>query len=207
MNNLDENMNMVASFEEFCKKYTENIFTKLTSIDVTKLKKVVEKLEGCYKNKNTIFLIGNGGSASTCSHMANDIGVGVYKNSNKPKPFKIMSLTDNIPIITAITNDDNYENIFVRQLEMYYQEGDILIAISASGNSPNLVKAVNWVRKYGGDVVSFVGFDGGILKELSDISIHIKSEKGEYGVVEDIHLITNHLISLWLQQNINTDVK
>jgi len=110
-----------------------------------------------------------------------------------------LALTDNVPLITAIGNDDGYENIFVNQLRVHYREGDKLIVISASGNSPNVVRAAEWVKQKGGRVIGLIGFDGGKLKEICDIIIHVETPKGEYGPVEDIHTILDHLVANWLQ--------
>jgi D-sedoheptulose 7-phosphate isomerase len=101
--------------------------------------------------------------------------------------------------LTAIGNDAGHENLFVYQLRIHYRPGDKLIAISASGNSPNVVEAARWVKKRGGRVVGLVGFDGGELKRLADVVIHAKTPKGEYGPVEDIHIIMDHLFYSWLK--------
>ena len=105
----------------------------------------------------------------------------------------------------AIANDDGYESLFVNQLRVHYRHGDKLVAISASGNSPNVIAAAEWVRKQGGVVMSLVGFDGGKLKDISDIVIHVKSEEGEYGPVEDIHMIMDHLLANWLQYKVQRE--
>ena len=101
--------------------------------------------------------------------------------------------------MTAIANDTGYENLFAYQLRIHYRPGDKLVAISASGNSPNVVEAARWVKKRGGRVVGLVGFDGGELKRLSDVVIHVETQKGEYGPVEDIHMVVEHLIYTWLR--------
>jgi len=102
----------------------------------------------------------------------------------------------------AVANDTGYENIFVNQLRIHYRKGDKLVAISASGNSPNVVVAAEWVKKQGGAVIALVGFDGGKLKEIGDVVVQVKAVKGEYGPVEDIHMILDHLVSYWLQYQI-----
>ena len=95
-----------------------------------------------------------------------------------------------------------YENIFINQLKIHYKEGDCLIVISASGNSPNVLKAVEWVRSKGGKIIGFLGFTGGELLSLCDVSIHIKTKPGEYGPVEDAHLIMNHILAHWFQNKL-----
>jgi D-sedoheptulose 7-phosphate isomerase len=134
--------------------------------------------------------------------MANDLGFDIVKKANTDIPFKVLSLTDNNSVVTAISNDVGYENVFVNQLKVHYRTGDILIVISASGNSPNLIRAVEWVKGRRGKSVALVGFDGGKLKQLCDVSLHFQSEKGEYGPVEDAHLALNHILAHWFQNKL-----
>jgi D-sedoheptulose 7-phosphate isomerase len=166
----------------------------------------VEEMENTRKQHNSIFFIGNGGSAATASHMANDFGIGVHKNGDQ-EPFRVLSLTDNVATMTAVANDHGYDNLFVGQLRTLYRKGDMLVAISASGNSPNVIAAAEWVKARGGKVIGLVGFDGGRLKEICDIRIHIKTRKGEYGPVEDVHIILEHLIHSWLLDRVRKEVK
>ena len=131
--------------------------------------------------------------------MANDLGFDIKKKTKVKKTFKIISLNDNTAVVTAIANDIGYENIFLKQLEIHYKKGDKILIFSASGNSENLLKAAKWIKKKGGRVISILGFDGGKLKKISDLSVHIKTEKGAYGPVEDIQLIINHIFAHWFQ--------
>jgi len=109
--------------------------------------------------------------------------------------------------MTAIANDDGYDNLFVNQLKIHYRDGDKLVVISANGNSRNVVAAAEWVKQCTGRTISIVGFDGGKLKDTCDIVIHVKTEKGECGPVEDIHMIIDHLISNWLICKLKTEGK
>ena len=168
------------------------------------IKKKIEKfeklLESARKKRQTIFIAGNGGAAATSITMANDLGFDILKKTNVEKAFKIQSLNDNPSVLTAIANDTGYENIFLNQLKIYYKSGDILVLLSASGNSLNLVKACNWVNKKGGKTIGILGFDGGKLLRKCDLTIHIKTEKNEYGPVEDAQLILNHILAHWFQK-------
>ena len=146
-----------------------------------------------------IFFIGNGGSAATASHFANDISIGT-RVSHTDKPFKAMSLTDNMAVITAVGNDDGYEHIFTKQLQNFAKTGDVLVAISASGNSPNIIHTVEYAKTKGLKVIGLTGFDGGKLRELSDIRIHVQTRKGEYGPVEDVHMFVDHLIGTYFNR-------
>ena len=198
--NINKLANSSKSLEHFSKSYIDYLNNLLLSIDFSKLKKLSKILLTARKNKNTIFVIGNGGSASTASSMANDLGFDILKKTRTNKPFKFLSLTDNSPVLTAISNDTGYENVFLNQLKIHFKKGDIAILISASGNSKNLILAANWIKKKGGTIFSLLGFDGGRLKKISNDYLLIKSAKGDYGPVEDSHLIVNHILAHWFQK-------
>lgn len=205
MNNIERLFNESEDIGQFIKGYYDYLFILLKSIDVKEIIAFAEEMEKARNGGNTVFFIGNGGSAATASHMANDFGIDVLKKGGSDLPFRAMSLTDNSSVMLAIANDDGYERLFVNQLRVHYRPGDKLVAISASGNSPNVVTAAEWVKKQGGAVMSLVGFDGGRLKDISDVVIHVKSEKGEYGPVEDIHMIMDHLLANWLQYKVQIE--
>ena len=118
------------------------------------------------------------------------------------RAFRVLSLVDNNSVVTAIANDVGYENIFINQLKIHYRSGDSIILISASGNSPNILKAAEWVKSKGGTIIGFLGFTGGKLIDLCDAKIHVQSEPGEYGPVEDAHLIMNHILAHWFQNKL-----
>lgn len=203
MNNIERIYSESVDATQFARGYLNYLTKLMTQLDVATIASVIEELETARKQQNTIFIVGNGGSASTASHMANDIGMDVLKKGLIEQPFRAHALTDNMSLLTAIANDDGYQNIFVNQLRIYYRTGDKLIAISASGNSPNVVAAAEWVKERGGKVIGFVGFDGGKLKEISDLAIHVSTPKGEYGPVEDLHMVLDHLIANWLQYKVS----
>jgi D-sedoheptulose 7-phosphate isomerase len=140
----------------------------------------------------TLYTAGNGGSASTASHMATDLGVGSLRRRN---PLRVMSLVDNAAVLTATANDLNFDQIFAQQLRLLAKKGDFFICFSASGNSQNLINAVEEAKKQGTITISITGFDGGTLRTLADHNIHIESEIGSYGVVEDVHSTVSHLIT------------
>lgn len=198
MNNIERMASEASNIQQFAKNYFSYIAKLLNEIDTDAIAAFIEELELSSKKGDTIFIAGNGGSASTASHMANDIGLDVMKKSDADYPFRLLALTDNVPVMTSIGNDNGYDNIFLYQLKMLYKPGDKLIVISASGNSPNVVVAAQWVKQQGGIVIGLVGFDGGRLKDICDITIHVKTPKGEFGPVEDIHMIMDHLIANYL---------
>lgn len=177
--------------KSFFTTYAQRLKTLLDNID----KDVVSSLVLCLEKtigRSKIYVIGNGGSAATASHMVNDWGVGLRRRGIIN--FDITSLADNTASITAIANDIGYENIFYMQLEGLLKKEDVVIAISCSGNSPNITKAVEYAKEVGATVIGVTGFDGGKLKELSDINFHVDAPKGEYGLVEDMHMILDHMI-------------
>ena len=199
MNSIEESLNKAKSVEEFSADYFSYLFEVLKRIDGRELRKLVEELSKARINEKNIFIAGNGGSASTATTMANDLGFDILKKTGTDTTFRIFSLVDNSSVLTAISNDVGYENIFINQLKIHFRKGDLLIVISASGNSPNLIKAAKWVKEKRGKVIGFLGFKGGKLLSLSDIKIHLETKEGEYGPVEDGHLILNHVLAHWFQ--------
>jgi D-sedoheptulose 7-phosphate isomerase len=151
---------------------------------------VIDSLQQARSKGSQIFILGNGGSASTASHFTCDLA----KNTRQEglPHFRVIGLTDNMAMFSALANDEGYENVFSEQLASLVRPGDIVIAISASGNSKNVINAVEVAHRYEATVVGFTGFDGGRLRQLADINIHVNSNIIEH--VEDIHLMLEHLI-------------
>lgn len=201
-NNINLIANNSSSIELFAKQYIIYLNKLLLKLDFKKINKLKNILLNARKKNRNIFILGNGGSAATASTMANDLGFDILKKTGTTKPFKFFALTDNSPVITAISNDTGYQNIFLNQLKIHFRKGDVAILISASGNSKNLILANKWIKKMKGKTFSLLGFDGGILKKISDDYILVNSEKNDYGPVEDSHLIINHILAHWFQQNL-----
>ena len=202
MNNLEKAYGRVNSIGQFSREYFLYLSKVLESIDEVEINKLGDLFESAREDNNTIFVAGNGGSSTTATTMANDIGFDILKKTGVDKAFKILSLVDNNSVVTAIANDVGYENIFINQLKIHYRDGDSIILISASGNSPNILKAAEWVKNKGGKIIGFLGFTGGKLIDLCDVKIHVQSESGEYGPVEDAHLIMNHILAHWFQNKL-----
>jgi len=202
MNNLNQAYNEVSTIGQYSKKYFSYLGKVLESIDEDEINKLGDLFESAREGSNTIFVAGNGGSSTTATTMANDIGFDILKKTGTDKAFRVLSLSDNNAVITAIANDVGYENIFINQLKIHYRPGDSILFISASGNSPNIIKAAEWVKDKGGAIIGFLGFTGGKLIDLCDVKIHVQSESGEYGPVEDAHLIMNHILAHWFQNKI-----
>jgi len=198
-NKMDEIFETNRKPADFAKQYGAYLSEVLSGLDYQEIGRMMEAVLEARNNGTHIFFIGNGGSAATASHFANDISIGTRVN-HTDKPFKALALTDNMAAITAVANDDGYEHIFTKQLQNFAKKGDLLVAISASGNSPNVIQAVQWAKEKGLKVVGLTGFDGGKLRELSDIKIHVQTRKGEYGPVEDVHMFVDHLLGSYLNR-------
>mgnify|MGYP003977094471 FL=1 len=183
--------------ESFGVEYIDYLCNILKSISMNQIKDFVNILLNARENGSNIYFIGNGGSAATASHFANDIAIGTKEFK---KPFRVISLCDNNAIITAIGNDYGFEKIFSQQLEVLLQEKDVVVAISASGNSINLLNAFDVAKRKGATTVGLSAFDGGTLKEKADISVHVPTNNGEYGPAEDAHMVLDHLVSNYLER-------
>lgn len=180
-------------------RYKEKINDLFSVLDVRVLEKVIQALLTAFQEDRTVFIAGNGGSAATASHIHEDFVF--YSRHFARKRPRIISLTNNIAFITAISNDIGYEEIFVEQMRSIFKPGDVIIVISASGNSNNVIKAAEYAKENGGTSIAWVGFTGGKLREICDLCIHTPNAKGDYGPIEDMHLALGHLIISYLSSN------
>ena len=182
---------------DYAKDYLRYLAKVMSELDIVQISDFMDALDNARMKGRRIFIAGNGGSAATATHLANDLAMVSIKTGQRA--FKVMALTDNSAIMTAIANDLDYDDIFVEQLKINYEKEDLLIVISASGNSPNVIKAAQWVKDNSGQVLGLLGFDGGRLRNICDIMVLVNTPTGEYGPVEDIHLVINHLLANWFQ--------
>lgn len=180
----------------FARGYIAHLVDVLQRLDCHGIARVMDLFLRARSSGNTIFLLGNGGSAATSDHFANDLGFSASPEGHKP--FRAVSLTSNASVLTCLANDLGYENVFTWQLRNLMRPGDVVVGISASGNSPNAVNALQYAAENGGIPVAIVGFDGGRMKSMAHYSIHVETRKGEYGPVEDVHMVLDHLISNYL---------
>ena len=178
----------------FAREYLSGLRQLIEKVDERTIAALIGELQRAFDANRQIFIIGNGGSAATASHMACDLAKTVLgKITDKAqKRFRVMSMTDNTPMITALGNDLGYEHIFTEQLVLYAKRNDLLLVISASGNSPNIVKAVELANEMGLRTAGMLGFDGGKVKSLLDTVVHVPDFS--YGYVEDLHMVIDHLI-------------
>jgi D-sedoheptulose 7-phosphate isomerase len=188
--------NANGSGSDYARAYTDHLISVLKGLDFEAVGQVIDLFRKARSKGSTIFFLGNGGSAATAAHFANDLGFGASPEGKTP--IRSLSLTCNSSFVTCLANDIGYENIFSWQLKNLMRPGDIVVAISASGNSPNAVNALEYAGRHGGIPVALVGFDGGKLKDLAEYCIHVTTNKGEYGPVEDVHMVMDHLISTFL---------
>ena len=175
----------------------------LDQVDLDAIERVVELLRVAGENGGMIYVAGNGGSAATASHWVNDLGKATKQSGCKP--MRVMCLSDNVSWLTALANDEGYERVFAGQIENFVQPDDIVVVISASGNSSNLVKAVELAKSRGVLTIGFLGFDGGILKDMVDEYIWLPTEKGFYQLAEDGHAMLCHIITTCLMQNFSSN--
>lgn len=185
----------------FADAYLDHLRLVLRRLDTAEIGRFIETLLDARERGATIFLIGNGGSAATASHWANDLALGTNAYEH---PFRALSLTDNVSVLTALGNDLGYDEIFVRQLRILGKKGDVLVGISASGNSPNLLKAFEHSLSVGIKTIAITGFDGGKMKTIADEGIHVPTAPGEYGPAEDVHMVLNHLVCAYLMRLVRT---
>lgn len=203
MNTLEEIFKESSLQADYFRKYGDYVQKLISEIDIGSVKRVVDCFLEARKNDKTIYFAGNGGSASTASHFAQDMSeVG---RKIRGKGFRAQSINDNASAMTAISNDYGYDQMFSLQIQHSFNSGDLLVVISASGNSPNVIKAVELAKERGGRTAALVGFDGGRLAQICDHVVHIKSQKGEYGPVEDVHLILNHMIVSYLMMELKKE--
>jgi D-sedoheptulose 7-phosphate isomerase len=198
MNKIEQLYADAPSGDRFARGYLDYLTHVIGQLEVASIADFIDVLMQARDRGARIFFIGNGGSAATASHFANDVAIGTQ---SWEKPFRAMSLTDNVAILTAVGNDYGYEEIFVRQLKTLMMPGDVVVAISASGNSTNVVRAIEYANANGGSTVALTGFDGGVLKQIAGLCVHVPTSKGEYGPVEDVHMILDHLVGAFLLQS------
>lgn len=180
-------------------QYLNDVIAAGHAVDLQCIQKAVDLLAHAYRQNRTVFVIGNGGSAANASHFAQDLSKGAIPSLDG-KRFRVLSLTDNMPFITAVANDLGYDRVFEFQLRQFAHPGDVLIAISGSGNSPNVLKAASWARKARVKVVGVTGFDGGRLIRMSDHKIHVPC--GNMCKVEAVHGILFHMIADLLKERL-----
>jgi D-sedoheptulose 7-phosphate isomerase len=189
-------MNRDDSLYQAVCSYFSQVADILQDLPVEILERVIYRLEEARWQRQQVFTCGNGGSAATASHLACDLAKGALA-PNKP-PIKALCLSDNVSLLTAWANDVSYDEVFSQRMDPWVESGDVLIAISGSGNSQNVLNAVDRARALGATTIGFTGFDGGKLKDMVDICLIVSSHSMQQ--IEDVHLLLCHLIATCLQK-------
>ncbi len=181
-------------------KFLDRVAQEFQRLDPAQIQRLADLIFDCYTRGSTVFVIGNGGSGSNASHLCEDLGKGTLKRADfdneKKKRLRILSLTDNTPYILAWGNDEGFDRVFVEQLKNLACPGDLLVAISGSGNSPNILRAVEWAKRHEVATFGCTGFSGGKLKDLAQYGFHVPLD--DMGIVESIHLTAFH----WVVDNL-----
>ena len=184
--------------------YLAELKTVLDNLPLGPIAKASDILFACYQTNHTVFVFGNGGSGALASHLVTDLGKGTHfpgpKELASVRRMKAMAVTDNMPMVTAWANDTHYEDVFMRQIENFLQPGDVAVAISGSGNSPNVLKALELARRGNATTIGLGGIGGGKMKDLLDCAVIVPSNNMQQ--VEDAHVIISHMIFLDLMNRI-----
>jgi D-sedoheptulose 7-phosphate isomerase len=180
--------------------FMERVGQELQRLDAGAVRTLADAIYECYEHRRTLFIIGNGGSGSNASHFCEDLGKGTLRredfDNDAKKRLRVLSLTDNSPYILAWGNDEGFDRVFLEQLKNLANPGDLLVAISGSGNSPNILRAVEWANKHDLKTFGCTGFGGGKLRSLAQHCLHVDLD--DMGIVESVHLTAFH----WIVDNL-----
>ena len=178
------------------RSFLERVGQELRRIDPAEVAALADAIYECYQQRRFVFIIGNGGSGSNASHFCEDLGKGTLRredfDNDAKQRLRVLSLTDNSPYLLAWGNDEGFERVFVEQLKNLASPGDLLIAISGSGNSPNVLRAVEWANRHELKTFGCTGFNGGKLRTLAQHGVHVPLD--DMGIVESIHLTAFHWV-------------
>lgn len=184
------------SAAEFGRWYRDQSLTAWQSLDLAAVERLAVEVARCEKTRRTIWVMGNGGSAATASHLATDLSKTAHVKG-RPR-IKCVSLNDNTAYMTAIGNDIGFDEVYSIQLEALVEPRDLVIFVTGSGNSRNILEAARVAKKAGAVTAGLLGFDGGALKSLVDFHVLVASD--QYGVLEDVHMSIGHIVTFWLKQ-------
>jgi len=180
----------MADYKNAVREYLDHEIETIRRLDVDEIDRALHVLVGTFENGNTVYVFGNGGSSATASHYQNDFNKGISEHTEKK--FNFLCLNDNVATVMAVANDIGFEEVFRFQLQGHLRPGDVVMAISGSGNSKNVINAVEYAKENGNLVIGVTGFGGGRLKELADISLHAPVNSMQ--ISEDIHMMFDHLM-------------
>ncbi len=186
-----------ASMTAFFPAYADEFAAAARTVDCSALDRAAEMLVAAYTGDHTVFSCGNGGSAAIANHTQCDHVKGVRAKTGLAP--RVVSLSNNVELMTAIANDLAFEDLFAYQLQAHARSGDVLVAISSSGRSPNIIRALEYARASGLQTIALTGFDGGDARTLADVAIHVDCQN--YGVIEDLHQSVMHALAQFVQQS------
>jgi phosphoheptose isomerase len=190
-----------VSMTSYFPAYADALASAARTVDASALDRAADVLVGAYIGGQTVFSCGNGGSAAIANHSECDHVKGV--RSKTGLATRLVSLSNNVELMTAIANDIAFEDVFAYQLQSHARSDDVLVAISSSGRSPNIVRAIEWARGNGLRTIALTGFDGGEARNIAEVSIHV--DCSNYGVIEDVHQSVMHALAQFIQQSLMTD--
>ena len=198
---------LATDAEVFARNYVRSLTVALNGLDLSKVSQIVEAIWNAYQNDRQIFIFGNGGSAASASHIVTDLVKGAlgHRGDAPARPVRAISLTDNLALLSAWANDVGYDSVFLGQLRPYLRDGDVVIGVSASGNSENVLRAIRYAREVGATTIALTGFGGGALAPLVDVGLVVDSN--HYGVVEDVHMQIGHIICYFFRQRIQESLE
>ena len=181
--------------------YIGDVSALLGELDREAIAAALEVLKTAYAADRRVFLCGNGGSSATAAHLVNDLTK--MPMTRGRKGMRAVNLSDNVPLLMAISNDMEYADVFVLPLKAFFQPGDVVIGISASGNSENVLRAIRYANDNGGVTIGLCGFKGGTLRELAQTAIYVANE--HYGKVEDAHCVVCHCLAYWFLETLKRE--
>ncbi len=184
----------------FAVQYLDELRACLDSLPVDRIAQVADRILEAYHKGQLVVLMGNGGSAATASHIACDLSKTILGDELGRTRFRVMSLTDNVPGLTAWANDVGYEAIFAEPLRTWLQPEDVVIAISGSGNSPNILEGIRVAKSLGAYTIGLLGFEGGEARLLVDLPVVVPHSN--YGIIEDLHMVFGHLVTAYIRETL-----
>lgn len=196
MYKLAEMHTAAPTIQDYVQAYTDRLTELLNAIDKDAIAATIDAIEQCSRRGNTLFSMANGGSAASASHLVNDLVAGCYLEG-QPN-LRTLCLSDNVATVTALGNDAGFDHIFSHQLRVHMRPGDVVLAMSVSGNSENLIQAVDYANANGATTIAYAGFDGGRLAKKCKISVVIPTTKDEYGPAEDVFNILGHIVITYI---------
>ena len=193
--------------EDFAREYLGALTRAQAALDVSRVVPIVDALWATYQADRQIFICGNGGSAASASHIVTDLVKGAlgHRGDAPARPVRALSLTDNLPLLSAWANDVGFASVFAGQLRPYLVKDDVVVGLSASGNSPNVLNAIRYAREVGALSIGLSGLGGGELAALVDLSVVVDSH--HYGIVEDVHMQLGHVIAYYFRQRIADELR